>query len=91
MRQSALTALLVALALTAGPTTAVEAATTRSICTRTAVLYDSPPPHGFVIARLTRPQRLRVQGYSANRRWALVVTRGGTAGWVSAKRLCRRA
>jgi hypothetical protein len=89
MRAPALTALLVALVLTAGPSTAVEAATTRSICTRTAVLYDSPPPLGFVIARLTRPQRLRVQGRSANRRWALVVTRNGTAGWISARSLCR--
>ena len=89
MRPPALTALLVALALTAGPATAAEAASTRSVCTRTAMLYDSPPPHGFVIARLTRTQRLRVQGRSANRRWALVVTRHGTAGWISAKSLCR--
>jgi len=91
MRPPALTALLVVLALTAGPATAAEAATTRSICTRTAVLYDSPPPHGFVIARLQgrQRQRLRVHGRSPDRRWALVVTRDGTAGWVSVRSLCR--
>lgn len=89
MRAPALTALLVALTLTGGPTTAVEAATTRTVCSRTAVLYDSPPPRGFVIARLQGRQRLRVQGRSADRRWALVVTRNGTAGWVSARSLCR--
>jgi hypothetical protein len=90
MRPPALTALLVALVLTAGPITAAEAATTRSICTRTAVLYDSPPTRGgFVIGRLTRSQRVRLQGYDPNRRWALVIVRGGTAGWVSAKSLCR--
>lgn len=89
MRTPALTALLVALALTAGSATAAEAATTRTICTRTAVLYDSPPPHAFVIARLQNRPRLRVEGRSANRRWALVVTRHGTAGWISARSLCR--
>jgi hypothetical protein len=91
MRTPALTALLVALALTAVPASAAEAATTRSICARTAVVYDSPPPYGFVIARLQGSQRhrLRVQGYNPTRRWALVVTRDGTAGWVSARSLCR--
>lgn len=89
MRTPALTALLVALALGAGPAPAAEAASMRTICTRSAALYDSPPPHGFVIARLQGRPRLRVQGRSPNRRWALVVTRDGTAGWVSARSLCR--
>ncbi len=89
MRAPALTALVVSLVLTAAPATTAEAATTRSICARTAVLYDSPPPRGFVIARLQGRQRLRVQGYNTTRRWALVVTRSGTAGWVSARSLCR--
>lgn len=87
MRTPALTALFVALAITTGPATSADAATTRSTCTRSAVLYDTP--RGFVIARLQGRQRLRVQGYNPTRRWALVVTRGGTAGWLSAKSLCR--
>lgn len=90
MRTPALTALLVALALAAGPATAAEAAATRTICVRTALLYDSPPSRGgFVIARLQGRPRLRVQGYNPNRRWALVVTRSGSAGWISARSLCR--
>jgi len=88
MRPAALTAFLVALALTATLATAAEAASTRSLCARTAVLRDSPK--GFVIARLTRGQRLRVQRHNADRRWALVVvTRAGTIGWLPAASVCR--
>ncbi len=89
MRPAALRGFLLVLALTATLATAAQAATTRSLCARTAVLLDSPPPDGFVIGRLHRPQRLQVQRRSANRRWVLVVTRTGTAGWLRARSLCR--
>jgi len=87
MRPPAVTTLLLVLALCATFTAAAEAATARSLCARTAVLRDSP--EGFVIGRLYRPQRLQVQRRSANRRWALVVTRAGAAGWLPARSLCR--
>jgi len=51
------------------------------------VLFDTPD--GFVIAHLRRSERVEVRRRSANRRWALVVTRRGTVGWLSVKRLCR--
>ena len=89
MRPAALTALLVALALALPATLAAtaHAAATRTICTPTAVLFDSPD--GFAIAHLRRSERVEVRRRSANRRWALVVTRRGTVGWLSVKRLCR--
>jgi hypothetical protein len=63
------------------------AASTRRLCARSASLRDSPA--GFVIARLYRPQRLRYVRRSANRRWALVRTRAGVAGWIPYPSLCR--
>ena len=74
--------LLVTLALAAP-----AAAATRRLCARSATLRDSP--EGFVIARLYRPQRLRYHRRSANRRWALVSTRAGVAGWIPYRSLCR--
>jgi hypothetical protein len=89
MRRAPLTTLAVLGLLLAftGPAASADAATTRSLCARTAVLRDSP--EGFVIGRLHRPQRLRLQRRSANRRWALVITRGGAVGWIPARSLCR--
>jgi len=63
------------------------AASTRRLCARSAALRDSP--EGFVIGRLYRPQRLRYVRRSANRRWALVRTRAGVAGWITYRSLCR--
>jgi hypothetical protein len=63
------------------------AASTRRLCARSAVLRDSP--EGFVIGRLYKPQRLRYVRRSANRRWALVRTRAGVAGWIPYRSLCR--
>ena len=63
------------------------AASTRRLCSRSAALRDSP--EGFVIGRLYRPQRLRYVRRSANRRWALVRTRAGVAGWIPYRSLCR--
>ena len=63
------------------------AASTRRLCARSAALRDSP--EGFVIARLYKPQRLRYVRRSANRRWALVRTRAGVAGWIPYRSLCR--
>jgi len=63
------------------------AASTRRLCARSAALRDSP--EGFVIGRLYRPQRLRYVRRSANRRWALVRTRAGVAGWIHYRSLCR--
>ena len=65
----------------------VHAESTRRLCARSAALRDSP--EGFVIGRLYRPQRLRYVRRSANRRWALVRTRTGLAGWISYGSLCR--
>ena len=88
MRAPAPTALLLALALTATIATPAQAATTRRLCAKTAVVRDSPD--GFVIARLRRPQRLQVQRHTADRRWALVVvTREGVIGWLPAASMCR--
>ena len=87
MRPPTVTILLAVLLLSATLATTAQAATTRSLCARAAVLRDSP--EGFVIGRLFRPQRLEVQRRSANRRWALVVTRAGVAGWLPARSLCR--
>jgi hypothetical protein len=74
--------LLVTLALAAP-----AAASTRRLCARSATLRDSP--EGFVIGRLYRPQRLRYVRRSANRRWALVRTHAGLAGWIPYRSLCR--
>jgi hypothetical protein len=63
-----------------------HAASTRRLCARTALLRDSP--EGFVIGRLHRPMRLRYVRRSANRRWALVRTRAGLAGWLPYRSLC---
>ena len=87
MRPAPVITLVLALLLTATLATAAQAASTRSLCARTAALRDSP--EGFVIGRLYRPQRLRVQRRSANRRWALVVTRAGAVGWLPSRSLCR--
>jgi hypothetical protein len=87
MRRAAVTMLLVAFTFTAAPATPADAASTRKLCAASVVLRDSP--NGFVIARLNRPQRFRVQRRSANRRWSLVVTRDGLAGWLPATSLCR--
>jgi hypothetical protein len=87
MRPAALTAVVVAVALSATLAPSAHAVTTRSLCAPTAVLLDSP--EGFAIAHLRRPERLEVRRRSANRRWALVVTRNGTVGWLPVKRLCR--
>ena len=89
MRPRALTALLVALTLAGSLAPGAQAAPTRSVCARTAVLYDSPPPHAFVIARLSVRDRLQVKARTRNRRWVLVATRHGMVGWVSSKSLCR--
>ena len=62
-------------------------ASTRRLCASSAILRDSP--EGFVIGRLYRPQRLRYIRRSANRRWALVRTRSGLAGWIRYRSLCR--
>ena len=66
---------------------APAAASTRRLCARSALLRDSP--EGFVIGRLYRPQRLRYVRRSANRRWALVRTPAGVAGWIPYRSLCR--
>jgi hypothetical protein len=87
MRPTALTALVVALALIATLAPSADAATMRSLCAPTAVLLDSP--EGFAIAHLRRPERLEVRRRSANGRWALVVTGRGTVGWLPVNRLCR--
>ena len=88
MRPSALTALLLVLALTPTIATPAQAAVSRRLCAPTAVVRDSPK--GFVIARLRRPQRLQVQRHSADRRWALVVVaREGIVGWLPAASVCR--
>jgi hypothetical protein len=82
----ALVVVLVLLLLMASAPTA-DAASTRRLCARAVVLRDSP--EGFVIGRLYRPQRLRYVRRSANRRWALVRTRTGLAGWIPYRSLCR--
>jgi hypothetical protein len=82
----ALVVVLVLLLLMASAPTA-DAASTRRLCARSAVLRDSP--EGFVIGRLYRPQRLRYVRRSANRRWALVRTRTGLTGWIPYRSLCR--
>jgi hypothetical protein len=82
----ALVVVLVLLLLMASAPTA-DAASTLRLCARSAVLRDSP--EGFVIGRLYRPQRLRYVRRSANRRWALVRTRTGLAGWIPYRSLCR--
>jgi len=88
MRAAALTALLLAVALSVTSAAPAPAAVTRGLCAPTAVLRDSPK--GFVIARLRRPQRLQVRRHSADRRWALVVvTREGIVGWLPAASMCR--
>jgi hypothetical protein len=86
MRRS-LVAVLLAMVLATLALADPAAASTRRLCARSAVLRDSP--EGFVIGRLYRPQRLRYVRRSANRRWALVRTRAGVAGWMPYRSLCR--
>ena len=77
---------LVTLAVLAAPALAQQQR--RSLCSRTANLRDSP--NGFVIGRLTRPQRLTVMRRSANRRWTHVRVQSGIAGWIPSSSVCRR-
>jgi hypothetical protein len=84
MRRPLVAVLLIVVLLTLA---APAVASTRRLCARSAALRDSP--EGFVIARLYRPQRLRYVRRSANRRWALVRTRAGVAGWIRYRSLCR--
>jgi hypothetical protein len=86
MRRGLMVAILTAVLLGSAAACA-EAASSRRLCSRVAALRDSP--EGFVIGRLYRPQRLRLQRRSANRRWGLVVTRAGVVGWVPYRSLCR--
>ena len=87
MRERLIVLVLLLLLLMAAVPTA-HAASTRRLCAKSAVVRDSP--EGFVIGRLYRPQRLRYIRRSANRRWALVRTRSGVAGWITYRSLCRR-
>jgi hypothetical protein len=86
MRRAATLALVLVLLVTLTPADAADAST-RRLCARVAALRDSP--EGFVVGYLRRPQRLRYIRRSANRRWALVKTRAGVAGWIPARSLCR--
>jgi hypothetical protein len=86
MRRPLVAALLIMVLATLA-LAAPAAASTRRLCARSAALRDSP--EGFVIGRLYRPQRLRYVRRSANRRWALVRTRAGVAGWIPYRSLCR--
>ena len=78
-------ALVLLLLMASAP--AAHASSTRRLCASSAILRDSP--EGFVIGRLYRPQRLRYIRRSANRRWALVRTRSGLAGWIRYRSLCK--
>ena len=80
----AVLALMLLLLMASAP--AAQASSTRRLCARSAILRDSP--EGFVIGRLYRPQRLHYRRRSANRRWALVTTRAGVAGWLPYRSLC---
>ena len=86
MRRSPVAVLLIVVLATL-TLAAPAAASTRRLCARSAALRDSP--EGFVIGRLYRPQRLRYVRRSANRRWALVRTRAGVAGWLPYRSVCR--
>jgi phytoene/squalene synthetase len=77
-------ALMLLLLMASAPDAHADSA--RRLCARSALLRDSP--EGFVIGRLYRPQRLRYLFRSANRRWALVRTRAGLAGWLPYRSLC---
>ncbi len=87
MRRRALVTLVIVATLTTGLAAPAEGASTRRLCAKSATLRDSP--EGFIIGWLYRPQRLRVHRRSANRRWALVVTRSGVVGWIRSRSLCR--
>ena len=87
MTRRTLVIVVVVAALTASPVAAAEGASTRRLCAKSAALRDSP--EGFIIGWLYRPQRLRVERRSADRRWTLVVTRAGVVGWIRSRSLCR--
>ena len=84
---AAVVALLLSVLMLTATALPAHAESTRRLCARSAALRDSP--EGFVIGRLYRPQRLRYVRRSANRRWALVRTSTGLAGWISYGSLCR--
>ena len=87
MRRSLVAVLLIVVLVTLA-LAVPAAASRRGGCARARRrLRDSP--EGFVIGRLYRPQRLRYVRRSANRRWALVRTRAGVAGWIPYRSLCR--
>ena len=87
MRARVLVVALLLLLLLMASAPVAQAASTRRLCAHSATLRDSPK--GFVIAHLYRPQRLGYVRRSANRRWALVRTRTGLAGWIRYRKLCR--
>ncbi len=82
MTRRTLVTVVVVAALTASAAAEAEGLSTRRLCAKSATLRDSP--EGFIIGWLYRPQRLRVERRSANRRWTLVVTRSGVVGWIAA-------
>ena len=87
MTRRTLVIVIVAAALTASAAAAAEGSSTRRLCAKSATLRDSP--EGFIIGWLYRPQRLRVERRSADRRWTLVVTRSGVVGSIRSRSLCR--
>lgn len=60
----------------------------RRLCAASATLRTAPA--GYVVARLVRPQRLRVFERTADGNWAEVRTSRGRRGWVLTNRLCPR-
>jgi hypothetical protein len=76
---------LVALSL---PAAAEARSARKKICAHSATLRDTP--RGFVIARLSRGQRVVVVRRSGARGWVPVRTSTGLPGWVLRRSLCGR-
>jgi hypothetical protein len=58
------------------------------VCAKRAVVVDSP--RGFTVGYVYRRDRVRVVRWSANRRWARIVTPTELRGWTRRTTLCRR-
>jgi uncharacterized protein YgiM (DUF1202 family) len=81
-------ALLVAVLVAASLAPAAQAQSrSKKVCSRTATVRDTP--RGFVIARLSRGQKVVVAARSGTKGWIPVRTSGGVPGWILTRSLCK--
>lgn len=59
----------------------------KKVCSRSATVRDTPK--GFVIARLSKGQKVVIIRPSAAKGWANIRTKSGLPGWILTRSLCK--